>query len=94
LVSPLLEKIKAMGQPIHNRTLKFYSALEGMDVLIGKDPIHPETSINMRDIDPNFCSSHVHENELFTLQQNMVFRIHKTGEEDSSSIGRPSKPIV
>jgi hypothetical protein len=55
-LAPVLEHIKKMGQPIANRSLKYYSKADQMDVLIGSDPIDPEFSVNMKDLDQNFKS--------------------------------------
>lgn len=57
LVKPILDYVKLMGMSIKNKSLKYYSEADKMDVLIGTDPIDDLKLIPVHDLDPFFSST-------------------------------------
>ena len=54
LVKPILDHAKLMGISTKNKSFKYYSEADKMDVLIGSDPIDKLKLIPVLDLDPFF----------------------------------------
>ena len=50
-LAPIIEYISAMGFPVKDNLISYFSACEGVFVFAGRDPLPAQTTIPSEDID-------------------------------------------